>query len=226
MHNILILTTKSWNIENYNRYKKDNWFLITDKNELTLDNVKKINPQYILIPHWSWIIKEDIWSNYTCIVFHMTDLPFWRWWSPLQNLIAKWIKNTKISAIKIDWWIDTWDIYMKENLNLDWTADEILKIASIIVYTKMIPKILENSLVPKKQEWEIISFKRRKEEEWELKRDFSLNKIYDFIRMLDWEWYPNAFIQFGNKKITFTNAELSYWKLNANIEINLNLNEK
>jgi len=75
-NNILILTTKSWNINNYNKYKKNNWFLITDKNELTLENVKKIDPKYILIPHWSWIIKEDIWSSFTCIVFHMTDLPY------------------------------------------------------------------------------------------------------------------------------------------------------
>jgi len=47
----------------------------------------------------------------------MTDLPFGRGGSPLQNLIERGIKKTKISAIKVDGGIDTGDIFFKR----DWT---------------------------------------------------------------------------------------------------------
>jgi len=46
--------------------------------------------------------------------------------SPLQNLIERGIKKTKISAIKVDGGIDTGDIFFKRDLDLYGTAEEIL----------------------------------------------------------------------------------------------------
>ncbi len=83
----------------------------------------------------------------------MTDLPFGRGGSPLQNLIERGIENTKISAIKVDDGIDTGDIYFKESLNLNGTADEIFIRASQIIFNKMIPKIINEKILPKKQKW-------------------------------------------------------------------------
>ena len=44
----------------------------------------------------------------------MTDLPYGRGGSPLQNLIANKIYDTKISAIRAEGGIDTGRIYLKE----------------------------------------------------------------------------------------------------------------
>lgn len=218
-NNVLVLAIKSWNISNFKKHKKENWYLISEKEELTLETVEKINPKYILVPHWSWIIPKKIWGKYETVVFHMTDLPYWRGWSPLQNLIVRWHKETKISAIHVNWWIDTWDVYMKQELDLSWTADEILNRASNLIYEKMIPKILEEKLVPKVQKWEIVEFKRRKKEDGEIPENASMEQFYDYIRMLDGEWYPNAFIKHWDKKILFKNAKIENWELKANITI-------
>ena len=69
MNNIIIATIKEWNISNYFKLKetlnsKYNFHLITQKEELTFENVAQINPKYIFFPHWSWIIPEEIYNNY------------------------------------------------------------------------------------------------------------------------------------------------------------------
>jgi len=99
--NIIIATTKSWNIKNAQKFKKENeskynTTIITNKDELTFEKVKLINPEYILFPHWSWIIPKEIFENFTCVVFHMTDLPFGRGGSPLQNLLKGESRNKDI----------------------------------------------------------------------------------------------------------------------------------
>ncbi len=149
----------------------------------------------------------------------MTDLPFGRGGSPLQNLIERGIENTKISAIKVDDGIDTGDIYFKESLNLNGTADEIFIRASQIIFNKMIPKIINEKILPKKQSGEVIQFKRRNSSQSEILSNFDLGKIYDYIRMLDGEEYPKAFIKFGKYKLEFSRASLKNNKIIADVEI-------
>ena len=98
---IIIATIKSWNIKNALKLKKNfiNKYevkIITKKEDLTYEKIIKINPEYIFLPHWSWIIPEEIYNNFECVVFHMTDLPFGRGGSPLQNLILRGIKKQKL----------------------------------------------------------------------------------------------------------------------------------
>ena len=80
----------------------------TGKNFIAIDNMKdlnrvrldNINPKYIFFPHWSYIIPEEIYGNFNCVIFHMTDLPYGRGGSPLQNLIVREHRETMISAIQ------------------------------------------------------------------------------------------------------------------------------
>lgn len=220
---IAIATIKSWNIRNAVKFKEDNnnieTFIITNKDELTYEKVRAINPEYIFFPHWSWIIPQDIYDNFTCIVFHMTDLPFGRGGSPLQNLIEKGIENTKISAIKVDGGIDTGDIYLKKDLNLNGTAEEIYIRASKIIFNDMIPEIIAKQLIPKPQKGEVVEFKRRKPEQSEIKPEFTIEQIYDYIRMLDAEGYPKAFIKFGKYRLEFSRASFKSGKIIADVEI-------
>ena len=101
--------------------------LINQKSNFNSKYLNDFNIEKIFIPHWSYIIDEDIFEKYECIVFHMTDLPFGRGGSPLQNLIVRKMYNTKVSAIKVQKGIDTGDIYLKEDLNLEGSATEIFK---------------------------------------------------------------------------------------------------
>ncbi|RXJ95490.1 methionyl-tRNA formyltransferase [Arcobacter sp. AHV-9/2010] len=227
MENIIIATIKEWNIENYFKLKerlksKYNFYLITDKEELNLENIKKINPKFIFFPHWSWIIKEDIYNSFDCIVFHMTDLPYGRGGSPFQNLIINEVYDTKISALKVDGGLDTGDIYLKEdfNINIGSAEENFIKLSNII-FEKMIPTLLSNDLVPRKQSGEIIEFKRRKPEEsdiFNLKKK-NLHKLYDFIRMLDAEGYPKAYIELDKIKIEFSEVHHKNKKLVGRFEV-------
>ena len=92
MDKYLIATIKSWNIHNYNKLKETHhdceFMMVNSKEELTVSLLEEFKPKYIFFPHWSWIIPEEIYNNYNCVVFHSTDLPFGRGGSPLQTLIV------------------------------------------------------------------------------------------------------------------------------------------
>ncbi len=210
MANYVVATIKSWNVENFHvlkkKYPEHNWTIFSKKEDFTKEVLEKLKPDYVFIPHWSWIIKKNIYDSYECIVFHMTDLPYGRGGSPLQNLIVLGKKETKISAIRVAEGIDTGDIYIKEPLTLDGSATEIFKRFSEIVFTKMIPQFLENSIKPKPQSGEITTFVRRKPDQSNLVSLESIEKVYDYIRMLDAEGYPHAFIDSDFQHYTFTNA--------------------
>ena len=135
-------------VSNLSKKKKNiNWILIDKREEFNLEYLRAIKTDVIFIPHWSYIIPNDIFENYECIVFHMTDLPFGRGGSPLQNLISRGIYSTKISALKVDKGIDTGDVYLKENLELDGAATDIFERANHIIQ-KMIISILQNKIKP------------------------------------------------------------------------------
>jgi len=203
-------------------FKKNNkkFDFIFNKEDLNCENLKKLNPKYIFFVHWSYFIPDYIYNNYNCIIFHMTDLPFGRGGSPLQNLISRGIYKTKISAIKCDKDIDAGDIYLKKNLSLkNGNAYEIyLKSGRII--KKMIEEICKNNTIPKPQNGEVVTFKRREGKLSEIKNLDTIRKIYDQIRMLDCDGYPNAFLILDGFKYSFSNAKLKKNKILASVEIN------
>ena len=226
MQNNIIATIKEWNISNYftlkEKHKEYNFFLITNKDELTIDYIDKLSPKYIFFPHWSWIIPKQIHERFECIVFHMTDLPYGRGGSPLQNLIMNEVYDTKISALRVEQGLDTGDIYLKENFNIQLgSAEEIFLKLSEIVFNKMIPTIIRSNKLPQAQTGDIVSFKRRSPEESNLTSiDIkTLTKLYDFIRMLDAEGYPKAYLSLNNLKIELSDCHLKNNKLVGRFEV-------
>ncbi len=221
---ILIVTIKSWNIDRATEFKENNkeqfnTYVITEKEKLDYESVKKIDPEYVFIPHWSWKIPEKIINEFECIIFHMTDLPYGRGGSPLQNLIVRGKKRTKISAIKAEKELDSGDIYLKEDLCLHGTAEQIFIRASKMIFEEMIPKIIKERPEPTPQKGDVVEFKRRKSPQSKIKEEFDLEKVYDHIRMLDAEGYPKAFIEYGNLKIEFSRPSKKNDKIIADVEI-------
>lgn len=225
---IVIATIKSWNIDNSKKFineniDKYNIFLIEKKEDLFFDYIKEINPKYIFFPHWSWIIPKNIYEKFNCIVFHITDLPFGRGGSPLQNLISRNIDETFISAIKVEKGIDTGKIYIKEPFSIYLgSAEEIFEKISKKIFNTLIPKILENNIIPYEQFGEVVCFNRRKENESNIleQKFLNIDEIFNFIRMLDAEGYPNAFINLNNLKIFFSEVSKKNGKLFGRFEIN------
>ena len=225
--NIVIATIKSWNINNAQKFKQqyhDNLqtTIITKKEELTYDLLENLQPLYVFFPEWSWMISESICNNFRCVVFHITDLPYGRGGSPLQNLIAKGIYKTKISAIKAVKELDAGDFYMKESVDIRFgSAEEIFSNCSDVIFSHMIPHILNNNQVPCKQIGDVVLFKKKHDEESnlahvELK---TLDAVYDCIRMFDGEGYPAAFFDFSNFIMTFHQVAKRQGKLCGVFEI-------
>ena len=219
----IILSEKKWNEELVlslaTQNKDSNWKLINNKSDFRIDVLEKLNINKIFIPHWSYFIPKDIYEKYECIIFHMTDLPFGRGGSPLQNLILRGFTETKISAIKVEEGLDTGPIYLKTKLTLQGTAEEIFIRSSLIIY-KMILTILENQIIPISQIGNPVIFKRRKKEESNIIELKEINQLFDYIRMLDCDGYPKAFIENDDIKFEFSKAELkSKNELIANVRI-------
>ena len=221
MKKYILLTGKSCHqemFENLLQRKEESWKLISNKEEFNIDTINNYNPEKIFIPHWSHIIPSEIWSKYECIVFHMTDLPYGRGGSPLQNLILSGYSSTILSALKVEEGIDEGSIYIKKPLSLEGAAIDIFKRASDVIYT-MILEIIKDKIIPNPQIGEPIFFKRRTPKQSSIEQLGSIKQIYDFIRMLDCEGYPNAFLETINFKFEFFNASLNNDEILANVRI-------
>ncbi|WP_286727554.1 MULTISPECIES: formyltransferase family protein [Sphingobacterium] len=210
METFVVLSEKNWHQELFLNLKSSfpqyRWILITTKEQFCKENLEQIRPSKVFIPHWSHIIPSGIFEKFECIVFHMTDLPFGRGGSPLQNLIVRGLKETKISALKVQEGIDSGPIYLKYPLPLFGTAQEILLRASITIQG-MIGKIITENPVPKQQEGTITKFTRRKPSESDISQLEELEDVYDYIRMLDAEGYPQAFVELENYRLEFSRVK-------------------
>lgn len=207
--NYVVAAIHEWNLDNFQKmFGNDKRFtLISDKKSLTVDYLKKINPRYIFFPHWSWIVPDEILESFECVCFHMTDLPYGRGGSPLQNLIIRGHKETKITALQMTSILDGGPIYMKHPLTLEGSAHEIFVRASAAIF-EMIETIIQNEPIPQDQVGEVVEFDRRKPSESLMPKTGSLEQVYDFIRMLDAPGYPKANIAWGDYEIVFDNAKL------------------
>jgi methionyl-tRNA formyltransferase len=186
--------------------------------ELTFSCLEKLNPEYIFFPHWSWLIPKDIFFQFECVIFHMTDLPYGRGGSPLQNLIVRGNLETKLTALKCVSELDAGPIYMKRDLSLQGTAEEILQRASTTI-EEMIVEILKSHPAPVLQCGEVVEFKRRQPKDGDISELVELSKVFDFIRMLDAEGYPHAFLATSHLHVEFMDAHLTDEYLEAMVRI-------
>lgn len=220
-NNYIVATIKPWNISAYEKYSKNllgNWHFITKKNELNNDLLTKLNPRYIFFPHWSWKVPENILKNYECVCFHMTDVPYGRGGSPLQNLIIRGHNETKLTALKMVSELDAGPIYHQLDLALTGRAQDIYENAADKVY-EMISYIIKNEPIPVSQKGDIVVFKRRSPVQSRIPDGLNLNALYDHIRMLDADTYPHAFIENDNYKFEFTDAVILEDEINCKVTI-------
>lgn len=224
----IFASIKPWQIDYFNNLSNQlpgRWTLISDHEQLTEEFVKKNKPRYIFFGHWSMKVSEEILSHAECVCFHMTDVPFGRGGSPLQNLIARGIKETKLTALKMVTALDAGPVYDKKPLNLEGSAQDIFERMTPLIFD-MMTDIVAHEPQPYPQHGEVTYFDRRTPDMSVVPKNADLEKIYDHIRMLDAETYPAAFIEYGEIKILFKNAMPPRDnKLKVEVEIMMNNRE-
>ena len=214
----LFCSSRPWGVEKFVNARKNfpgHWYMVCDKNDLE-EVCERLSHEirYAFFPHWSYIVPDHVIENIECVCFHMTDLPYGRGGSPLQNLIIRGHKATKISALRMTRELDAGPIYLKRDLDLSGRAHEIFRRATDIEM-EMMKYIIENEPEPVPQEGEQVIFKRRKPTQSILPETGDLERLYDFIRMLDAPGYPHAFLDHGDFRFEFTDAQLTREGLEA-----------
>jgi methionyl-tRNA formyltransferase len=188
-------------------FRSADYYHIEEKDNLSVETLDSIQPDFIFFPHWSYIIPKNIYENYNCVVFHMTDLPFGRGGSPLQNLISRKIYETKISAIKVVKDLDAGPVYLKKGFCLYGSAEEIyLRAGDLII--QMIDEIIETRPTPVEQQGSPVAFKRRTPDMSTIDKIETIEELFDHIRMLDADGYPKAFFENEIFRFEFSRASL------------------
>lgn len=219
----VIASTGAWNRDLVRRLRDatgHDFFLISDPADLTRERLAQIRPRYVFFPHWSRLIPPEIYANHACVIFHMTDLPYGRGGSPLQNLISRGHTRTKISAIRCAGALDAGPVYLKRDLTLQGSAEEIFIRASGII-EDMIKHMIAKNPKPRPQRGKPVVFKRRKPADGNLTQAKSLDEAFDLIRMLDAEDYPAAFLTLGSLRLEFTRASRKVDSVIADVRITL-----
>jgi len=217
----VVAASKIWDnnlIEKLNKLPDTEFTLIREREQLNYKFLSELQPRYIFFPHWSYFIPSRIYEDFECVIFHMTDLPFGRGGSPLQNLIERGIYETRISALNAIKKLDAGDIYLKRSLSLYGSAEEIY-IRTTKLITEMIKIIVETEPTPMPQSGQPVEFKRRKPEQSNTVSLDSLEKVFDYIRMLDAEGYPKAYLETEHLRFEFTRAVLKKDCVIADVKI-------
>ena len=217
----LVLGCKPWNRRLFDEVLRPlpgRWHYIDSPADLTLDLVGELTPRYIFFLHWSWKVPDELVDGYECVCFHMTNVPFGRGGSPLQNLIVRGLRETKLTALRMSWDFDSGPVYMKEPLSLEGGAEEIYLRAGRLS-AEMIQTMIRREPKPVPQRGKPVNFKRRKMEDSEVGSPASLEELHDFIRMLDAEGYPRAFLHHSGFRFEFSRPALYDGRIVADVTI-------
>ena len=216
---------------NKNKYKKlsralpGRWYSVDSPAELNhLLLSQNLRPKYIFFLHWRWIVPKSVLDRFECVCFHMTDVPYGRGGSPLQNLIARGHKSTCLTALQMIEELDAGPVYLKKPLSLDGPAFAIYERASILSW-EMIKEIIFERPKVTAQQGKPIVFRRRTPDQSLLLDGKTVEQIYDHIRMLDAPGYPKAFIETKDYRIEFDSAELNENSVQASCNIVLKRNK-
>jgi methionyl-tRNA formyltransferase len=220
-HRYLVAGCKSWHRRVFDdvlsRLAGD-WHYVGEREQLTVAKVRELGPRYAFFLHWSWKVPAEILEEVACVCFHMTDVPYGRGGSPLQNLISRGHRNTKLTALRMTAEFDAGPVYLKKNLSLEGGAEEIY-LRACSLSADMIQQIVQNEMQPLPQTGEPVNFRRRRPEESEIAKLDSLERLHDFIRMLDAEGYPSAFLSHAGYRFEFSRSALYDGRIVADVRI-------
>jgi methionyl-tRNA formyltransferase len=219
----VVAGAKPWNRKVFDeviRHYPGTWTYVDDASQLG-DVVRAAHPRYAFFLHWSWKVPPDILAATECVNFHMTDVPYGRGGSPLQNLIVRGHHATKLTALGMVDELDAGPVYAKLDLDLHGSAEEVY-VRATRTAAEMIGEIVAKEIEPKPQAGEVVAFGRRRPAESEVPDLSSVEDLHDFIRMLDADGYPRAFLEHKGFRYTFGRAVLYDGRIVADVTITRN----
>ena len=219
-HTCVLASSKPWHRDLWSPGENDSihWVWVETPEELAAEVGRHEDIRYVFFLHWHWRVPERIWKGWECVCFHMTDLPYGRGGSPLQNLIQLGHRETRLSALRMVEELDAGPVYAKRSLSLDGSAETIFRRSALLAF-ELIHWMVREQPEPGPQEGEPVVFQRRTPEQSRLPDQGRLEGLYDFIRMLDAPTYPAAFLEHGGFVIEFRDAELDAQALTATVRI-------
>lgn len=182
--------------------------------------LNRVQPDWVFVYHWSYIIPESIYSKYRCVAFHTGNLPEDRGGSPIQNQILRGKTFSKVNAIVVQDPVDSGAVYGSKSISLQGSLYDIWN-AVAEAAKKLIGDILKYDIEPIPQTGESTTFKRKKDN---ILQPTSLGSIYDQIRMLDGEGYPKTHLIVGDYKFDFSRAKIQEDSVLADVKIYKNEN--
>jgi len=207
----VIAAVKPWFAEAYERRvgkRSDVFSYLENPDTLSLDLLDKIGPRFVFFTHWPTRVPSEILNKYECVCFHMTDLPYGRGGSPLQNLILRGHEETQVCALRMVEELDAGPIYLKRPLTITGKAGDIYSNLADLVFDMIFNMIREKPTATPQTGLPSI-FKRRKPADSELIKTGTDKDMYDHIRMVDAPTYPSAYLQWGEWVIEFSDACLT-----------------
>ena len=223
MNNYIIATEKIWNVNNFTKYQREGWFLVTD-HKLLEGTVNTLKPKIIFFPHWSWKIPKEIYEKYECVIFHGTNLPIGRGKEPFQWLIEGGYENTYITVFKCTDEIDAGEVYTKIPLSLSGSAEEVYTRCSNLIFEQIKNMIIKSDNGITNETFVqsgVPSECGHPTPEILLDAIDNLEEIYNKIRAWDAESYPKANFDTEDFNFEFSNAI----KRNGYIEAHVRIRE-
>jgi methionyl-tRNA formyltransferase len=191
---------------------------VDQREDLSVERIRSQRPRFVFFLHWSWKVPAEILAAAECVCFHMADVPYGRGGSPLQNLVLRGHRETKLTALRMIETLDAGPVYDKQALSLEGTAEEIY-IRATHLAAAMIRHMIETEPTPSAQQGTPVVFKRRVPSESAIPSLETLASLHDFLRMLDAEGYPRAFLEHGGFRFEFSRAALYDGRIVADVTI-------
>lgn len=225
MIRILVANSQTWFQLSKKISEMDSVVIAEVKDSDSLVSVAEaMQPDYIFAPHWNHFIPQKITERFETVIFHTAPLPFGRGGSPIQNLILSGYSSAPVNALKATPDFDAGPILATQEISLTGNLSQIFERLNRAV-NSLIFHVLTNRPNPIEQVGEPTYFRRRSPEQSEIEfQGQSLAEIYDYIRMLDADAYPRAFIRAGEYMLEFSSPELlggDFVKAAVTIRVNL-----
>ena len=181
--------------------------------ELTVEKIKEINPDTILVIGYRKIIPQkilDVTKN-GVIGIHASLLPHLRGQAPLNWSIILGDINTGVTMFKMNNGIDTGDIIGQKEIRIS-SKDTIIEVKqriqelSVKLISEFLPKILNGTAIMTKQPKEGTYGCARIPEDSKINWSFNSIDIYNLIRGSEPSYA--AFTHYNSKKLYIKKAEL------------------
>ena len=202
------------------RHYPGQWRYMGSPGELTTEALEAFGPRYVFFLHWSWKVPEAVTDAFECVCFHPTDLPYGRGGSPMQHMILSGADETVVSAFRMVREMDAGPVYLKRPMSLHGGGEEVFIRFSRLA-ADMIREMADTEPEPAPQTGEAVCFARRRPQDSRLGGQATLRQVHDFIRMLDAEGYPPAFLECGGLRLTLRRSALRNGRVTADVDITL-----